>query len=172
MMKAIRYALCLLAVLLLSVPSGRAAADEEDFNTFLRNFTSSASFQYSRIKFPLKSPIVLLKDDGETEQTFPFTREKWALLDEETLKEGKITEEEGGVYISRFTVDEPAHKEFEAGYDESEASLRVVFERIGGKWYVTDCYTDWYNSDLPISELKETIRMVQEENKAFEKLHP
>ncbi|WP_373799905.1 DUF4348 domain-containing protein, partial [Bacteroides heparinolyticus] len=116
--------------------------------------------------------IVLLKDDGETEQTFPFTREKWALLDEETLKEGKITEEEGGVYISRFTVDEPAHKEFEAGYDESEASLRVVFERIGGKWYVTDCYTDWYNSDLPISELKETIRMVQEENKAFEKLHP
>lgn len=171
-MKAIRYALCLFAVLLLSAPSGRAAVGEEDFTTFLRHFTSSASFQYSRIKFPLKSPIVLLKDDGETEQTFPFTREKWALLDEETLKEGKTTEEEGGIYISRFTVDEPAHKEFEAGYDESEASLRVVFDRIGGKWYVTDCYTDWYNFDLPISELKETIRTVQEENKAFQELHP
>ena len=33
----------------------------------------------------------------------------------ETLKEGRITEEEGGVYISRFTRDEPAYKEFEAG---------------------------------------------------------
>ncbi|WP_281644548.1 DUF4348 domain-containing protein [Bacteroides zoogleoformans] len=171
-MKAIRYALCLFAVLLLSAPSGQAVVGEEDFTMFLRNFTSSASFQYSRIKFPLKSSIVLLKDDGETEQSFSFTREKWALLDEETLKEGKITEEEGGVYTSHFTLDEPDHKEFEAGYDESEVSLRVVFERIGGKWYVTDCYTDWYNPDLPIGELKETIRMVQEENKAFEELHP
>ena len=116
------------------------AAEEEDFKTFLQKFTSSASFQYSRIKFPLKSPIALLKDDGETEQTFPFTREKWALLDEETLKEGRTTEEEGGTYISHFTVNEPAHKEFEAGYDESEPSLRVVFELTDGKWYVTDCY--------------------------------
>ena len=58
------------------------------------------------------------RDDGETEQTFPFTRDKWALLDRETLQEGRITEEEGGVYISRFTRAEPAYKEFEAGYDE------------------------------------------------------
>ena len=101
-----------------------------------------------------------------------FTREKWALLDEETLKEGRTTEEEGGTYISHFTVNEPAHKEFEAGYDESEPSLRVVFELTDGKWYVTDCYNDWYNFDLPISELEETVQAVQEENKAFEELHP
>lgn len=80
--------------------------------------------------------------------------------------------ETGGTYISHFTVDEPAHKEFEAGYDESEPSLRVVFELTDGKWYVTDCYNDWYNFDLPISELEETIQAVQEENKAFEELHP
>ena len=98
--------------------------------------------------------------------------EKWALLDEETLKEGRTTEEEGGTYISHFTVNEPAHKEFEAGYDESEPSLRVVFELTDGKWYVTDCYNDWYNFDLPINELEETIQAVQEENKAFEELHP
>ena len=143
------------------------AAEEEDFKTFLQKFTSSASFQYSRIKFPLKSPIALLKDDGETEQTFPFTREKWALLDEETLKEGRTTEEEGGTYISHFTVNEPAHKEFEAGYDESEPSLRVVFELTDGKWYVTDCYNDWYNFDLPINELEETIQAVQEGKQGF-----
>ena len=94
------------------------------------------------------------------------------MLDEETLKEGRTTEEEGGTYISHFTVNEPAHKEFEAGYDESEPSLRVVFELTDGKWYVIDCYNDWYNFDLPISELEETIQAVQEENKAFEELHP
>lgn len=129
-MKAIYFVFCLCTALMLSTFNSLAAG--EDFKTFLQKFTSSASFQYSRIKFPLKSPIVLLKDDGETEQTFPFTRDKWALLDSETLKEGRITEEEGGVYISRFTRNEPAHKEFEAGYDESEPSLRVVFELVGG----------------------------------------
>ena len=91
-MKAIRFVFCLFAALMLTTLNG-LAAEEEDFKTFLQKFTSSASFQYSRIKFPLKSPIALLKDDGETEQTFPFTREKWALLDEETLKEGRTTEE-------------------------------------------------------------------------------
>ena len=139
-MKAINFVVCLCMAFMLSTFNSLAAG--EDFKSFLHKFTSSASFQYSRIKFPLKSPIVLLQDDGETEQTFPFTRDKWALLDSETLKEGRITEEEGGVYISRFTRDEPAYKEFEAGYDESEPSLRVVFELIDGNWYVTDCYND------------------------------
>lgn len=113
-----------------SVFEGVAA--DEDFKTFLQKFTSSASFQYSRVKFPLKSPISLLKDDGETEQTFPFTREKWPLLDAESLKEVRVEEEEGGVYISRYSVNEPAHKEFEAGYEESEPSLRLVFELQDG----------------------------------------
>ena len=165
-MKAINFVVCLCMAFMLSTFNSLAAG--EDFKSFLHKFTSSASFQYSRIKFPLKTPIVLLQDDGETEQTFPFTRDKWALLDSETLKEGRITEEEGGVYISRFTRDEPAYKEFEAGYDESEPSLRVVFELED----VTDCYNDWYNLDLPIGELEETVRTMQEENKSFEELHP
>lgn len=99
-MKAINFVVCLCMAFMLSTFNSLAAG--EDFKSFLHKFTSSASFQYSRIKFPLKSPIVLLQDDGETEQTFPFTRDKWALLDSETLKEGRITEEEGGVYISRL----------------------------------------------------------------------
>lgn len=170
-MKAIHFVFCLFAVLMLTT-SGRAAAADEDFQAFLKKFTSSASFQYSRIQFPLKTPIALLEEDGETEKTFPFTREKWALLGEDAFKEERITDEEGGVYVSRFTVNKPGHKEFEAGYDESEASLRVVFELVDGKWHVTDCYTDWYNFDLPISELEETINTVGEENKAFEEMHP
>ena len=55
------------------------AQDGENFKSFLDRFTSSAAFQYTRIKFPLKTPITLLADDGETEKTFPFTKEKMAV---------------------------------------------------------------------------------------------
>ncbi len=148
------------------------ATGNEEFETFLEKFTSSATFQLTRIKFPLKTPITLLADDGETEKTFPFTKEKWPLLDSETLKEESLAEEEGGTYVSKFVVNEANRKEFEAGYDESELDLRVVFELIDGKWFVTECYTAWYGFDLPIGELKETIRQVQEENAAFREIHP
>ena len=111
--------------------------------------------------------------DGETEKTFPFTEEKWPLLDSETMKEERITQEEGGIYVSKFTLNEPKHKIFEAGYEESEVDLRVEFElQADGKWYVVDCYTGWYGYDLPIGELKQTIQNVKEENAAFKELHP
>lgn len=169
-MMIMRYLGMLSVLLLLSALNGVQAAEE--FGKFLERFVSSASFQYERVKFPLKSPIVLLKDDGETEVTFPFTREKWPLLNADNLKEGRFDDEEGGVFIARFTRNETTYKEFEAGYEESEQSLRVVFELIDGLWYVTDCYTDWYNCELPIEELEETVSQVQEENRDFEAQHP
>lgn len=186
-MKAKRFVFCLLMITLLSSVSliscgnsskGNADTDmtvagQENFKTFLEKFTSSATFQYSRVKFPLKTPITLMTDDGNSEKTFPFSKEKWPLLDSETLKEERITQDEGGVYVSKFTLDEPKHKTFEAGYEESEMDLRVEFELLpDGKWYVTDCYTGWYGYDLPISELKQTIDQVAEENAAFKELHP
>ena len=82
----------------------------EDFESFLEKFTSSAAFQYTRIKFPMKTPITLMTDDGNSEKTFPFTKDKWPLLDSETLKEERITQEEGGIYVSKFTLNEPGHK--------------------------------------------------------------
>ena len=91
----------------------------EDFESFLEKFTSSAAFQYTRIKFPMKTPITLMTDDGNSEKTFPFTKDKWPLLDSETLKEERITQEEGGIYVSKFTLNEPGHKVFEAGYKET-----------------------------------------------------
>lgn len=123
-MRAKKFVCCLLAMMLLAGVSfiscgnsSKAKADSElttqdgeDFKSFLDKFTSSAAFQYTRIKFPLKTPITLLADDGETEKTFPFTREKWPLLDSETMKEERITQEEGGIYVSKFTLNEPKHK--------------------------------------------------------------
>ena len=197
-MRAKKFACCLMVMSLLAGISfiscgnssrakveSEAAQTREDFKSFLDKFTSSAAFQYTRVKFPLKTPVTLLADDGETEKTFPFTKEKWPLLDSETLKEERITQEEGGIYVSKFTLNEPAHKVFEAGYEESEIDLRVEFELLpDGKWYVvdstdmtlgrlaSDCYTGWYGYDLPIAELKQTIQHVQEENAAFKELHP
>lgn len=173
-------AMMLASVLLIScvnhskAKSERVAVDSaiENFESFLKKFTTSAAFQYTRIKFPLKTPITLMTDDGNSEQTFPFTREKWPLLDSETLKEERIIQEEGGIYVSKFTLDEPAHKIFEAGYEESEVDLRIEFEYIDGEWYVTDCYTAWYGFDLPITELEETVLQIQEDNKTFEEMHP
>ena len=115
-MRAKKFACCLLVMSLLAGisfiscgNSSRAKAEREaaqageDFKSFLEKFTSSAAFQYTRVKFPLKTPVTLLADDGETEKTFPFTKEKWPLLDSETLREERITQEEGGVYVSKFT---------------------------------------------------------------------
>ncbi|WP_294627662.1 DUF4348 domain-containing protein [uncultured Bacteroides sp.] len=186
-MRAKKFVCCLLAMLLLvgvsfisCGNSSKAKADNElttqdgeDFKSFLEKFTSSAAFQYARIKFPLKTPIMLLSDDGETEKTFPFTQEKWPLLDSETMKEERISQEEGGIYVSRFTVDEARQKVFEAGYEESEIDLRVEFELLpDGKWYVVDCYTGWYSYDLPVEELKQTVELVKEENAAFKEIRP
>lgn len=180
-MKAKRFVFCLLMITLLSsvsliscgnsskrVSDTETAVKQESFKTFLEKFASSATFQYSRIKFPLKTSITLMTDDGNSEETFPFTKDKWPLLDSETLREERITQDEGGVYVSKFVLNEPKHKIFEAGYEESEIDLRVEFEQLpDGKWYVVDCYTGWYGYDLPISELKQTIEQVAEENAAF-----
>lgn len=186
-MRAKRFVFCLFITTLLAsicliscsntsgAKTGSGASTEagdEDFQAFLDKFTGSAAFQMTRIKFPLKTPITLMTDDGNSEKTFPFTKEKWPLLDSETLKEERITQEEGGIYVSKFTLNEPKRKEFEAGYEESEIDLRLEFDLIDGKWYVTDCYTGWYGFDLPISDLKQTIQQVQEENAAFKEIHP
>ena len=44
------------------------------------------------------------------------------------MKEERITQEEGGIYVSKFTLNEPKHKIFEAGYEESEVDLRVELD--------------------------------------------
>lgn len=144
---------------------------DKDFDSFLEKFTTSAAFQYSRIKFPLETPITLVTDNGD-EKTYTFTKERWPLLNSESFRVERTVQEEGSVYIAHYVVDEPAHKEYEAGYEESELDLRVVFKLIGGKWYVTDCYNAWYSFDLLIEEFEDTVRQVQEENSAFKEEYP
>jgi hypothetical protein len=143
----------------------------EDFKSFLHKFTTSAAFQYSRIQFPLETPITLVTDNGD-EKTYPFTKERWPLLNVENFRIERTAQEEGGVYLAHYVIDEAGHKEYEAGYVESELDLRVVFKRINGKWFVTDCYNAWYSFDLPVEEFADTVQQVQEENKSFKEEHP
>lgn len=144
---------------------------DASFESFLDKFTTSAAFQYSRIKFPLESPIVLLDDDGN-EKSYPFTKEEWPLLGADWFMVQRTLQEEGGVYIMQYAVDEPKHKEYEAGFEDGELDLRVVFNLIDGKWYVTDCYNIWYGFDLPNNEFQDVIRQVKEENAAFKEQYP
>lgn len=144
---------------------------DQDFESFLEKFTTSAAFQYSRVKFPLETPITLITDNGD-EKTYPFTKERWPLLDAESFKVERTVQEEGAVYIARYVLNEENHKEYEAGYEESELDLRVVFKLIGGKWYVTDCYNAWYSFDLPVEEFQDTVLQVKEENEVFKEEYP
>ena len=144
----------------------------EDFNLFLKKFTNSSAVQYSRERFPLKAEIVLSLGDGEGEKSFPFTKNEWPLIDEETFVEERNEVEGEGVYVSKYTVKEPTHVEFEAGYEESEFDLRVCFDLVNGKWFLTDCFTGWYNFSVLASELRKTVLEVQSENKDFINQHP
>lgn len=171
-MKRCNVAVYMLFLLLFANSISLAAQNTEDFKKFLNKFTSSASFQYSRIKFPLKSPISLSAGDDENEKTFPFTKKEWPLLDDETFEEDRSEVENEGVFVSKFTVMKPTHVEFESGYEESELDLRVSFDLIDGKWYLTDCYNSWYNFEVLATELSKVIKEVQAENRKFIKLHP
>ena len=73
-MRAKKFACCLMVMSLLAGISfiscgnssrakveSEAAQTGEDFKSFLDKFTSSAAFQYTRVKFPLKTPGKLRK---------------------------------------------------------------------------------------------------------------
>ena len=75
-MRAKKFACCLMVMSLLAGISfiscgnssrakveSEAAQTGEDFKSFLDKFTSSAAFQYTRVKFPLKTPVTLLADE-------------------------------------------------------------------------------------------------------------
>jgi hypothetical protein len=101
-----------------------------------------------------------------------FTKEKWPLIDEEVLKAERIVNDDGSVYVSQYTEDTPAKKVFEAGYEESEIDIHIEFELIDGKWFVTDCISGWYGGDMMVSELKDAVRQVAEDNTAFREMYP
>lgn len=144
----------------------------ENFDEFLKKFTGSAKFQYSRIKFPLPSSIIYTLDDGQTDKEVPFSKEKWALLNADAFKEQRIATEDGAVYVMQYTEKEPTSRVFQSGYEESENDLVVEFALIDGKWYVVDCMTGWFNYDLNEDELKEAISAITQENKKFIEQYP
>ena len=151
-MKKSLFALSLFLLMQAVNLSAVMAQDEPDasFDAFLKKFTSSAEFQYSRVKFPVATPIFLITANGD-EQEVPFTQEEWPLLGDKELKEFR-QETQDGVYFRHFTVRDKDHVEFEAGLEESELDLSVIFDLIDGKWYVTDCFNGIYGETFKIPE--------------------
>jgi hypothetical protein len=162
--------LSLVALLYATTLTAQETTPNEDFENFLSKFTASVPFQYARIKFPLESPLLVLNDDGE-EIPVAFVRKMWPLLDAEAFRvyRTETQDEMEGVYVAQYVLDEADRKEFEAGYEDGELDLRVVFNRgDDGNWYVTDAYTGWYSNDMSIADLDEAIRQVAEENQIFQ----
>ena len=88
----------------------------EDFESFIKQFTNSAAFQLSRIKFPLKSPIILLSSDGETAKEFPFTQDNWPVLEDGVFVVERMDDDYGHVYVIPYKLDEDDHKGFAHGF--------------------------------------------------------
>lgn len=170
-MKKSLFALSLFLLMQAVNLSAVMAQDEPDasFDAFLKKFTSSAEFQYSRVKFPVATPIFLITANGD-EQEVPFTQEEWPLLGDKELKEFR-QETQDGVYFRHFTVRDKDHVEFEAGLEESELDLSVIFDLIDGKWYVTDCFNGIYGG-IPVDDFDATVYEVQQKNEQFIKTHP
>lgn len=170
-MKKSLFAISLLLVLQMVSLTKVVAQDAPDasFDSFLKKFTSSAEFQYSRVKFPVATPIFLLTADGNEQET-PFTQEEWPLLEAKDLKEYKLNTQDG-VSFGRFAVKDRDHVEFEAGLEESELDMSVIFDLIDGKWYVTDCFNGVYGS-VSVEDFDATVYEVQQKNEAFIKKRP
>lgn len=142
---------------------------DKDFNTFLKQFVSSAEFQYSRVRFPLETPIILVGADG-TEHEIPFTMEEWPLLGKDDLKVFKKKTPEG-ILFGNFSIQDKDHVEYEAGLEESELDLNVVFDLVDGKWYVTDCFNSCYATATP-EDIDGIIYEVQQANRKFMEKYP
>lgn len=170
-MKKSLWAIMLSLVLLIGGTLNIFAQNEpdKDFESFLTQFTSSAEFQFSRIKFPLNSPIILLDVDGNEQET-PFSADLWPLLEVKDFTIGKY-ETEDGLFFGRYAIKEKEQVVFEAGMEESELDLIIHFDLVDGKWYVTDCYTGWYGS-LPIEDFDPVVYEVQQRNAEFAKNNP
>lgn len=171
-MKKSRLAVIFFLFAVLGYCSLATAQEQPDasFDSFLKKFTSSAEFQLSRIKFPLATPIFLI-DENENEKEVPFTEAEWPLLTAKDFEVSKISTTDG-VYFGRFAVKEKDHVEYEAGLEESELDLNVIFDLIDGKWYVTDCYNGIVYGAVPVGEFDATVYEVQQKNEKFMKKHP
>ncbi|MEG1546569.1 MAG: DUF4348 domain-containing protein [Bacteroidaceae bacterium] len=169
--RSLSLSLCLLLMMMFGSFSSVLAQDvpDTDFDSFLKKFTSGAEFQYSRVKFPIATPIFLIKANGD-EQEAPFTMEEWPLLEAKDVRVFKQSTQDG-VMFGRFTVKDKDHVEYEAGLEESELDLSITFDLIDGKWYVTDCFNGIYGS-VSTEEFDAVVYEIQQKNADYQKKHP
>ncbi len=140
----------------------------EPFTQFLDSFVRSASFQYRRVCFPLKTPLLLYVEEDEINLT--YTQERWLLIGRDYIDATGRTDG----YFIRYTEDQARRKTLIGGYPDSETVVQLVFEYLDDdKWYVTDAYNDCYYSGIrTLTDMEEARRRIAEENRRFISLYP
>lgn len=115
----------LLTASILCLTDCKGQKEAENFDSFYKRFHSDSSFQYARIKFPLRGINTDESDEGDTLDYY-WRRENWVLHRLPDLNKVKVEAVKSDTLVrEKITTDDPGF------YFERE------FTRIGGKWYLT-----------------------------------
>lgn len=131
----------------------------EVFEDFLKEFTSSTEFQYSRVIFPL-GKLSMVKGDA---YEVPFTKELYFLVDKSSFKERDNEE-----VFAKFTYEGDNKAKFEENGQIVGYYNHYGFERKDGKWYLTS--GNYSGSD--IGEYSLTVKNAEKHNAKFLKKNP
>lgn len=113
----------LLIASILCLSDCKVRKEEENFETFYQKFHSDSSFQYDRIKFPLRG---INTDSSDDTTGYYWGRENWVLHRLADPSKVKVVAAKSDTLVrEKITTDDPGF------YFERE------FRRIEGKWYLT-----------------------------------
>lgn len=96
-----------------------------------------------------------------------MTQQEWSLVQEMPVYND-------GETFGGYKIKNQWERWYELGYVNSELTLRLIFKKIDGKWFVVDGGDwGWYpGMDMSAEKLAETIKEVQRVNAEFIKQHP
>lgn len=97
---------------------------EENFESFLKKFSSDKDFQFSRIQFPVNNKVYNT-DTGQFENLF-IPKADWTFSNfNNKLYSKKVTEENAKKFILNIQID------------DTGVHIDYIFELINGEWFLT-----------------------------------
>ncbi|NDW10547.1 hypothetical protein [Dysgonomonas sp. 520] len=123
--------------------------DSKEFRAFISEFCSNREAQITHIKFPVGfwlkkiegncSPESPYYDDyyGECLEKVPFNQSNWTFLEKKTLTPFFNQKDNS---FGSWSKPSPNTMVFSSGWVESELAYSATFERVNGKWMLTEYY--------------------------------
>lgn len=122
----------------------------DDFSNFIDRFCTDKEFQLSRIKFPVSYIRKTITDESEIDsETYydnmegayiklvPVDRSDWKILDRDALTPFYDADK---YYQAKWEKLSRAQVSFISGWVDSEVDSCITFEKIKGKWFLTNYY--------------------------------